>query len=235
MKTNRYFLNVFPIVMLLSVAAFFPVPVQGQGETEYSGVWKVRPLQFGEYYISFENVKETDQTNEIGLGYIHKGFVRAVDKDKNTLSGFYSNILDDEAYAVSDANGFVLRMSQRNYAGSGGREAPYGFYRGFAAMAKFIAFDGDLLREFPDEVIGRMYQGVVGLDYQIGYQAIIARHLTLELFGSVGARVKVATAKLSHGRVEDRIIAPVKVSLDENSVVGAAPALHLNMSVGYAF
>jgi hypothetical protein len=236
MKTKRYFFSVFPSVLMLFAFILFPFQaVQAQGETEYSGTWKVRPLQFGEYYISYENVKETDQTNEIGLGYIHKSFVRATEKDKNTLSGFYDIFLDGDTYTISDANGIVMRMSQRNYTGSGGREAPYGFYHGFAATAKFLAFDGDLLREFPDEVIGRMYQGVLGLDYQVGYQVIIARHLTLELFGGIGGRVKVATAKLSHGRVEDRMIAPVKFSLDDNSTVGVAPALHLNMSLGYAF
>jgi hypothetical protein len=234
MNANRYFFGFFTTLLLLLPFLIYPAQAQDGPEPVYSGVWKVRPLQFGEYYVAFENVKETDQTNEIGIGYIYKSFVRAAEKDKNTLTGLYSNFVDDEAYTVSDCNGLIMRMSQRNYT-SADREAPFGFYHGPAVTLRFIAFQGDLLRESPEEVIGRLYQGVLAFHYQVGYQTSIGKHLTLEVFGGVGARLKVATAKLSKGRVEERVIAPLKISPDNNSAIGAAPELHFNMSVGYAF
>lgn len=200
----------------------------------YNGVIKYRPTQFGEYYVSWENVKETDQTNEIGIGYLHKSFVKATEKDRNTLTGFYDIFLDEEEYAISEANGIVLRMSQRNYP-SENREAPAGFYYGPAVTYRFIAFDPDLLREFPGEVIGRMYQNVLAFHYQVGYQKIIGKHLVLEVFGGLGIRAKLAMAKISKGRTEEKVIGPIKVTFDNNSTLAGAPELHLNFAVGYAF
>lgn len=203
-------------------------------DKDYYGVIKVRPLQYGEYYVSWERVKEKDQTTEVGIAYLHKSFVKAAEKDKNTLTGFYSHFLDDEEYASSKANGLVLRMSQRNYTVSD-KDAPEGFYYGPAITARFIAFDKDLLREFDGEVIGRMYQYVLAFHYQVGYQTIVAKHISLEVFGGLGFRAKMASAKISKGRTEDRIIGLVKFAPDDNNTLAAAPALHLNVSVGYAF
>jgi hypothetical protein len=232
MKKKPYFIFLFIGLCWLNC---FEIKAQENGATPaYNGVIKYRPVQFGEYYVSWENVKETDQTNEIGLGYIHKSFVAATDKDRNTLSGFYDIFLDGEEYAISEANGIVLRMSQRNYT-TKTREAPEGFYYGPAITYRFIAFDPDLLRATPGEVIGRMYQNVLAFHYQVGYQAIIAKHLSLEVFGGLGIRGKLAKAKISNGRTEDKVIGPVKVTFDDNSTVVAAPALHLNFSLGYAF
>ncbi|KAA9340218.1 hypothetical protein [Adhaeribacter soli] len=232
MKKNNFLLVILSSLLLgfLSGNAYAQAEAP---ERTYSGIWKVRPLQFGEYYISYENVKESDQSNEIGLGFIHRSFVRATEKDRNTLGGFYGNFLDEEEYAISETAGIVLRMSQRNYT-SLTKGAPNGFYHGPAITYRFIAFDPDLLRTYENETIGRMYQHVLAFHYQLGYQFILAKHLSLDLFGGVGARAKLATAQLSKGRTEDRVIGPVKVT-DKNSTLAGAPALHLNLAVGYAF
>jgi hypothetical protein len=232
MKPKCYY---FSLLVLFSIILSFQTMAQQNGaEKDYYGVIKVRPLQYGEYFVSWERVKEKDQTNEIGLGYIHSSFVRAVDKDRNTLSGFYSHFLDEEEYVDSDANGLIMRMSQRNYTVSD-KDAPEGFYYGPVVTFRFIAFDKDLLREFKDEVIGRMYQYVLAFHYQVGYQKLIGKHLSMEVFGGLGVRAKMATAKISKGRTEDRIIGPLKFAPDDNSTLAGAPALHLNVSVGYAF
>ena len=232
MKKNKLSLVALSLVLFyfLSQNAFAQAEAP---ERTHSGIWKVRPLQFGEYYISYENVKESDQSNEIGLGFIYRSFVRATEKDRNTLAGFYGNFLDGEDYAISETAGIVLRMSQRNYT-SVTKGAPNGFYHGPAITYRFIAFHPDLLRNYENEAIGRMYQHVLAFHYQLGYQIILAKHISLDLFGGVGARAKLATAQLSKGRTEDRVIGPVKVT-DKNSTLAGAPALHLNVAVGYAF
>ncbi|HSI91798.1 MAG TPA: hypothetical protein VK927_11825 [Adhaeribacter sp.] len=237
MQANRY---TFYFCCLLALCLpVMPAAAQtdyGTGPT-YSRVWKIRPLQFGEIYLSYEKVKELDQTNEIGIGYIYKSFVGASSRDSLTgtaLTGFYSNFLDEEDYVISDCDGIVVRMSQRNYP-SAIRPAPAGFYYGPAFMYRFIAFRNDLLFDFPGEVVGRMYQHVLGFHYQVGYQAIVVKHLSLEVFGGLGARAKMTTARLSKGRVEERVIAPLKFGRDNNTVVSAAPSLHLNVSLGLAF
>lgn len=201
----------------------------------YRGVWKVRPLQFGEVVVSYENVKERDQTNEISIGYIYKSFVEATDKDRNTLTGFYSAFVDDDKYMASDANGIVLRMGQRNYT-SIKKDAPAGFYHGPYFTYRFIAFEGHLLEEADDvAAIGRMYQHTLALHYQLGYQVVLAKHFTLDLFAGAGVRGKYAHAQISKGRTEDRIIGVYKIAPSDNSTFAAGPSLHLNFSVGYAF
>lgn len=232
MKTNFYLSILLP-AMLLCILPGTTLAQNRTPEPAYSGIWKVRPLQFGEYYVSYENVKTSDQSNEIGLGFIYRSFVRATEQDRNSLKGFYGNFLDEEEYATSETAGIVLRMSQRNYT-SVTKGAPQGFYHGPALTYRFIAFDPDLLRNFENETIGRMYQHVLAFHYQLGYQFIVAKHLAVDVYGGVGARAKLATAQLSKGRTEDRVIAPLKIT-DKNSTLGAAPALHLNVAVGYAF
>src|SRR6478609_4637798 len=173
----------------------------------YHGAIKVRPLQFGEIYVSWENIKHEDQSNEIGLGFIYKTFVGTSEQDKNTLGSPYKAFLDEEKYTISDAAGIVVRMSQRNYS-SKTRDIPEGFYYGPVYMYRFIAHDPDLLRTFPNEVIGRMYEHVLSFHYQIGYQFILGKHFSVEPYFGAGVRGKYATAQISKGRTEERVIAP---------------------------
>jgi hypothetical protein len=200
----------------------------------YRRVFKVRPLQFGEYYLSWENIKHEDQSNELGIGFIYKSFVGANESDKNTLNDFYSTFIDEEEYAISDAAGIVVRMSQRNYS-SKTRDIPEGFYYGPVYMYRFIAYDPDLLRTFENEVIGRMYQHVLSFHYQIGYQFILGKHFTFEPYFGAGFRAKLAKAQISKGRTEERVISPVKVTPDANTTVAGAPSVHLNFAIGYVF
>jgi hypothetical protein len=200
----------------------------------YHGAVKVRPLQFGEVYVSWENIKFEDQSNEIGLGFIYKTFVGTSEKDRNTLESPYNSFLDEEKYTISDAAGIVMRMSQRNYT-SKIHEIPEGFYYGPVYMYRFIAHDPDLLRTFENEVIGRMYEHVISFHYQIGYQFILGKHFSVEPYFGAGVRGKYATAKISKGRTEERVIAPIKITPETNSTIAVAPSLNLNFSIGYVF
>lgn len=221
---------------LLLASLVFPTSTQAQADVSgaYRSVIKVRPLQFGEFYASWENIKHEDQSNEIGLGFIYKSFVGANDRDRNTLASPYNSFIDEEEYAISDVAGIVVRMSQRNYS-SKTRDIPEGFYYGPVYMYRFIAFDPDLLRTVENEVIGRMYQHVLSFHYQVGYQFIIGKHLTLEPFLGAGFRAKYASAKISKGRTEERVIGPIKVTPDDNSTIAGAPSLNLNVQIGYVF
>jgi hypothetical protein len=212
-------------------------PLKAQNDeltTPYKRVLKIRPLQFGEYYASWENIKHDDQSNELGIGFIYKSFVGATEKDKNTLNGFYSSFLNEEDYAISKTAGIVVRMSQRNYS-SKTKDIPEGFYYGPVYMYRFIAYDPDLLRTVENEVIGRMYEHVLSFHYQIGYQFIFGKHLTFEPFFGAGFRGKLAKAQISKGRTEERVIGPIKITPDDNTTIAAAPSLQLNFSIGYVF
>ena len=200
----------------------------------YRRAFKVRPLQFGEFYVSWENLKHEDQSNELGIGFIYKSFVGANEKDKNTLNDFYSTFIDEEKYAISETAGIVVRMSQRNYS-SKKFAIPEGFYYGPVYMYRFIAYDPDLLRTFENEVIGRMYEHVLSFHYQIGYQFILGKHLSVEPFFGAGFRAKYATAQISKGRTEERVIGPIKITPDQNSTIAGAPSLNLNVQIGYVF
>lgn len=213
---------------------FFLFPAGATAQDAYRSVLKVRPLQFGEYYASWENIKHEDQSNEIGLGFIYRSFVKANEKDRNTLDGPYNSFIDEAEYALSDVAGIVVRMSQRNYS-SKTRDIPEGFNYGPVYMYRFLAFDPDLLRTEENEVIGRMYQHVLSFHYQLGYQFVIGRHLTLEPFLGAGFRAKFATAKISKGRTEERVIGPIKITPDANSTIVGAPSLNFNLNIGYAF
>ena len=218
--------------------AIFLLPKAGQAQddltTPYKRVLKVRPLQFGEFYASWENIKHDDQSNELGLGFIYKSFVRANDQDRNTMESPYDSFIDEEEYAISEVAGIVVRMSQRNYS-SKTRDIPEGFYYGPVYMYRFIAYHPDLLRTFENEVIGRMYQHVLSFHYQIGYQFILGKHLTVEPFFGAGFRAKYAKAQLSKNRTEERVIAPFKITPDQNSTIAGAASLNFNVQVGYAF
>ncbi len=222
---------------LLLIFTISPVVLKAQHDDltgPNRGVIKVRPLQFGEYYASYENIKHDDQSNEIGLGFIYKSFVGANEKDRNTLNDFYSTFIDEEEYAISDVAGIVVRMTQRNYS-SKTRDIPEGFNYGPVYMYRFIAYHPDLLRTVENEVIGRMYQHVISFHYQVGYQFILGKHLSIEPFFGAGFRAKYAKAQISKGRTEERVIGPVKVTPDKNSTIAGAPSLNLNFQVGYVF
>ena len=234
MKTICY--RIFTSGLLLFHWFLFAPTLQAQDEltTPYRRVIKIRPLQFGEFYASWENIKHDDQSNELGIGFIYKSFVGANDQDRNTLNDFYSTFIDEEEYAISEVAGLLVRMSQRNYS-SKKRPIPEGFNYGPVYMYRFIAYDPDLLRTYENEVIGRMYQHVVSFHYQIGYQFIFGKHLTVEPYFGAGFRGKLAKAQISKGRTEERVIGPIKITPDQNTTIAGAATLHFNVAVGYAF
>lgn len=227
----------FPAVFLLFSLLFSTQTLHAQDDdltTPYKRAFKVRPLQFGEVYLSWENIKHDDQSNELGIGFIYKTLVGTSEQDRNTLESPYNSFLDEEKYAMHDAAGIVVRMSQRNYS-SKTKDIPEGFYYGPVYMYRFIAHDPDLLRTFENEVIGRMYEHVLSFHYQLGYQFILGKHLTVEPFFGAGFRGKYATAQLSKGRTEERVIAPIKITAGDNATIGLAPSLNLNVAIGLAF
>src|SRR4051812_8711898 len=79
---NRFVFSGFLLVCFLLAAP----NLQAQDDdlsSPYNRVFKVRPLQFGEVYLSWENIKHDDQSNELGIGFIYKSLVGANEKDKN--------------------------------------------------------------------------------------------------------------------------------------------------------
>ena len=82
--------------------------------------------------------------------------------------------------------------------------------------------------------IGRLYQNSLELSYQVGVQFKLANHLTADVAGSIGGRVKYALAKNAGELLPEHIIG-YAVTAETNSAVFVVPLPQLNLSVGYAF
>jgi hypothetical protein len=185
---------------------------------------KIHPLHYGEIFVSYEKVRAPNISNEIGISYLYKSYLKG--------EGFTPE--------AKDAMGIAIRMSQRYYT-SKKKRAPFGFFHGPMFSYRFTVFERNVfgLPELPPNdpdfrFVGRLYQNVFDLSYHLGYQFQLGRHFTTELSGGLGGRVKFATATNGGDLIEQKIIGHV-VHVDEGAVLSVGPSPQLNFSIGYSF
>ncbi len=191
---------------------------------DHDRLFKLHPLQFGEVYLAYEKVRAPRISNEIGLGYVYS-------------SGLKGDMWFPENKKTT---GIAVRMSQRYYP-TKKKLAPFGFFHGPMFGYKFLAFEENVfgLHELPPDdpnykFVGRLYQNSLELNYQLGGQFMLSNHLTLEIAGGLGGRLKYARAVGGEQEMLDTIIGHVLTS-DENSVIAAVPTPHLKISIGLAY
>ena len=216
--------------LLLAVLLWVPlVQAQAQDEDEmqeidsaYDRVLKVNPLQLGEVSLSFEKMRATRVSNEIALSYI------------------YHTYLNGDEWLPEDVpvQGAGVKMSQRRYT-KNNRGRPFGFFHGFVLGYRLLVFEVGVLGSqdpsSPDyRFVGRLYQNSLDLSYQLGGQFRLSKHLTAEVAGALGGRIKYALAKNAADLLTDRIIGHALVA-EDNSAVFVVPLPQLVISVGYAF
>ncbi|WP_242926413.1 ABC transporter ATP-binding protein [Pontibacter vulgaris] len=193
-------------------------------DQDHNRLFKIHPLQIGEVYVSYEKVRAKRISNEIGLSYV------------------YSSGLNGDMWLPESKKtvGAAVRMSQRYYT-SKKKQAPFGFFHGPMFGYKFLAFEKNVFgrEELPQDdpnykFVGRLYQNSLELNYQLGGQFMLSRHLTLEVAGGLGGRVKYARAVGGEEEMRNTITGHILTS-DDNSVITALPTPHLKISVGFAY
>lgn len=190
-------------------------------------VIKLHPLQLGEVYMSLEKLRTERISNEYGIGYIYKSY----------LKGETDEWQDFEA---KDVKGIGIHMSQRHYT-SNKKSAPFGFFHGPVFGYRFLVFNENVF-ELPEQnpsspdyrFVGRLYQNSVDVSYHIGGQLLLGNHFAVELAGSLGGRVKYAYARSGEELLPAHVIGHELIK-DENSFVAATPLAQLKFSVGYSF
>ncbi|MCC9136568.1 ABC transporter ATP-binding protein [Pontibacter silvestris] len=210
------------LLPLTTVLAQTEEPFDGPDEinTAHSHVIKIHPLRIGEITASYEKQRTSRVTNEFGMSYIYKSYTRDV-------------------WAPKGENVFGVGMfsSQRHYT-SKKHDTPFGFYHGPVFGYRFIKFEEgvfDLSEDAPDRrYVGRLYQNAMDLSYQVGGQFQMGNHLTMEISGLLGGRVKYAYSKGARELITNNIIGYVLTS-DESSAVMITPLPQLVLSVGYSF
>ncbi|MFD2999686.1 ABC transporter ATP-binding protein [Pontibacter toksunensis] len=193
-------------------------------DTSYDRVVKLYPLQIGEVYLGYEKMRAERISNEFGLSYIYWSFLKG----------------DDWVPERKNAKGLGIRMSQRKYTAKN-EGAPFGFFHGPVFGYRFVAFEQnvfDLPAQDPSEpgykFIGRLYQHSLDLGYQLGVQFKLSNHLTADIGGAIGGRVKFALANNADELLPEHIIGR-SVAAENNSAIFVVPLPQLNLSVGYAF
>jgi hypothetical protein len=188
--------------------------------TTYLLIYKIQPLLIGEIRVSYEKVRVTKVSNEYSLGYIYKAYL----KGRGSFPDF----------DAKKVKGISIRMSQRHYT-SKEHNDPFGFFHGPLFGFRFIAFEQNALRRInPLEYAGRLYQTSVDLNYQIGAQQHLGSHLTMEVSGSLGGRVKFSKAATTEDILEDNLYG-YHFLKDSDSVFSVVPLPQIKFSVGYIF
>lgn len=196
-------------------------------DTAHDRIIKVHPLQIGEIYFSLEKLRTERISNEYGIGYIYKSYLKGETDDW-------------EDYEAKDVMGIAIHMSQRYY-NTRKRNAPFGFFHGPVFGYRFLVFEDNVF-ELPEQdtsspdyrFVGRLYQNSLDLSYQLGGQFLLGKHFTLELAGSLGGRIKYAKATSADELLPAHIIGHELIS-DESSYIAATPLAQLKFSVGYSF
>ena len=187
---------------------------------------KVHPLQVGEVYLSYEKLRTARVSNEIGISYVYQAYFK-----------------DDWPFGLDevDVNGVHIRMSQRYYTSKKKRGTPFGFFYGPMFGYRLMIFEknalgqNDLAPSDPNyRYVGRLYQNSLELAYQIGGQFKLVNHLTMEISGGLGGRVKYARSVGAEELLTDNIIGHAVVA-ERNSAIFITPLPQLNVSLGYSF
>ncbi|WP_439881027.1 ABC transporter ATP-binding protein [Pontibacter sp. MBLB2868] len=182
--------------------------------------YKLQPLLIGEVRFSYEKVRAPQVSNEYGIGYVYKAYLKGD-------GGFL-------AFDGKNVKGVSIRMSQRHYT-SKKNKAPFGFSHGPLFGYRFLVFEKDALREDDSSRnIGRLYQHALDLSYQAGRQFLVSNHITLEIAGSLGGRIKYAKAT-GAGELLDNNIIGHKFMEDNDSILSWVPLPQLKLAVGYSF
>lgn len=192
---------------------------------EHDKIIKFRPLDIGQVSFSYEKLRTSKVSNEIVVSYIYKAFFK---------DGF---IPQDKK-----VNGIGIQMSQRHYT-SKKKESPFGFYHGPKFGASLAVFEKDVFGEqysnpSSDNFVGRLTQNSIDLGYLIGGQFQLGKHMTLDIGGSLGGRLKYANA---NGAEKDGLnlltqnIIGHELKTDQNSAIFWVPLPQLHFSVGYSF
>ncbi|OKL40669.1 hypothetical protein [Pontibacter flavimaris] len=188
-------------------------------------ILKLHPLQMGEVYISYEKMRTERISNEFGLSYVYRGYLKSED------------FLPDDV----KVGGVHIRMSQRYYTSKKHDGVPLGFFHGPMFGYRFMAFEEGALDspfEDPDNSfgrqVGRLYQNTLELNYQLGGQFLVGKKLTVEVSAALGARLKYALAKGADELLTENIIGHALVA-EQNSAIFITPSPQLNVSVGYSF
>jgi hypothetical protein len=223
--------------MLLIVLSFSPGSALGQTTQEaedrnemqnidrdHDKTLKLHPLHYGEIFLSYEKVRAPQLSNEFGLSYLYKGYLKG----------------DGWTPEAKDVMGIGVRMSQRYYT-SKKKLAPFGFFHGPMFGYRFVVFEENVfgLPELPPDdpdytYVGRLYQNSLDLSYHLGGQFQMGRQFTVEISGGLGGRLKFAKATNGGGLIETAIIGHV-VHADESTVVAVVPSPQLNFGIGYSF
>jgi len=188
---------------------------------------KLHPLQLGEVYLSLEKQRTYRISNEYGIGYIYKSYLKGETDDW-------------EDFEDKKVMGVAVHMSQRYY-NTKKRDAPFGLFWGPVFGYRFMVFEKnvfDLPEQDPSSpnyrFVGRLYQNSLDLSYQLGGQFLLGNHFTLELAGALGGRVKYARATSADELLPQHIIGH-ELMKDESSYIAATPLGQLKFSVGYSF
>ncbi|WP_266203775.1 ABC transporter ATP-binding protein [Pontibacter kalidii] len=188
-------------------------------------ILKLHPLQIGEVYLSYEKMRTERISNEFGLSYVYRGYLKSDD------------FLPDDV----KVGGVHVRMSQRYYTSKKHDGVPLGFFHGPLFGYRFMAFEEGAFNspfEYSDNTygryVGRLYQNMLELNYQLGGQFLIGEKLTVEVSAALGARLKYALAKGADELLTENIIGHALVA-EQNSAIFITPSPQLNVSVGYSF
>lgn len=193
-------------------------------DKEHDLTYKVQPFLLGEVRLSYEKVRAPKVSNEYGIGYVYKAYLDG--------GSFFPDFSEKNVLGIS------VRMSQRHYT-SKKRKAPFGFFHGPLFGYRFLVFEKGVLEtgEFGDpgnRVIGRLYQNSMDLSYQIGGQFLLGEHITMEIAGSLGGRVKLARATNAEDLLENSIIGH-HIIRDSDSIFSWVPLPQLKIALGYSF
>lgn len=196
-------------------------------DKDHDRVVKLHPLQLGEVYVSMEKLRTERISNEYGIGYIYKSYLKGETDDW-------------QDFEAKDVKGVGIHMSQRHYT-SKTKSAPFGFFHGPVFGYRFLVFEKnvfDLPEQDPSSpdfrYVGRLYQNSLDLSYRIGGQFLLGNHFTMEVAGSLGGRVKYAKATTAEELLPEHIIG-YKLIKDESSYLAATPLAQLKFSIGYSF
>jgi hypothetical protein len=191
---------------------------------DHDKTFKIHPLHYGEIFISYEKVRSPQTSNEFGLSYLYKSYLKG----------------DGWTPEAKNVMGIGIRMSQRHYT-SRKKKAPFGFFHGPMMGYRFVVFERNVfgLPELPASdpnfrYVGRLYQNALDLSYHLGAQFQLSRHFTAELSGGLGGRVKFAQATNGGDLIRANIIGHV-VHSDQGAVLSVGPSPHLNFGIGYSF
>ncbi|WP_276499561.1 ABC transporter ATP-binding protein [Pontibacter litorisediminis] len=229
MRNSKYVFGATWLVLLLMLPLRHTLAQRADAEalpdTAYSRILKIHPLQIGEVYFSYEKMRTDRISNEFGLSYVYRGYLKSDD------------FLPDDV----KVSGMHIRMSQRYYTSKKHDGVPFGFFHGPMFGYRFMAFEEGVFDspfEEPGNTfgrqVGRLYQNSLELNYQLGGQFLLGKHFTMEVSAALGARLKYALAKGADELLPENIIGHALVA-EQNSAIFIVPSPQLNISAGYTF